>query len=349
MFLLLFLLLLCLESSSTVPFSLFDSLTQSYGTTDGYVPELSLSGYGVDVYVMDTGINTSLVYNTEPGIDLIYFSDMGGGYDWNGHGTAVATIIQYFAPDCTIIPVTTMSSTLTGNYLNVMAGFEWVKKSIRSRKRRAIIHTSWDIPTPLNDILDDIKSTIFVASAGNHNIDACTIYPAAINYVVTVGAIFSNNKKTDYSNFGPCVKLYTRGDTAPGHRGTSFAAPIVTGLLATLWGRSIQTKKYDIIANLYSNYTFVGDSGLPILTLTHDVSPDEELPTIYTVARGSPTTPAILIGVTQFTFTASGPWFIPGLLRTGTTGTFTITTSDRYTTFMTYSRVPIQIDIQLER
>lgn len=86
-----------------------------------------------------------------------------------------------------------------------------------------------------------------VVAAGNSNIDACTQTPAAVAEAITVAASTSKNTRAKFSNFGPCVDIFAPGvdiltaTTAQRSRngwnfasGTSFAAPLVSGVSALL-------------------------------------------------------------------------------------------------------------------
>ena len=86
----------------------------------------------------------------------------------------------------------------------------------------------------------------FVLSAGNRADDACNYSPARLSFgtdIVTVGAINVKDQRSFFSNYGPCVTVYAPGEkiatTGPNHptesvvvRGTSYAAPHVSGLMA---------------------------------------------------------------------------------------------------------------------
>ncbi len=89
------------------------------------------------------------------------------------------------------------------------------------------------------------NNVLLVAAAGNNSCD-CLHVPAALPYVLAVGAMDANGKPLDFSNWGEAYK--DQGILAPGKdilgakpgggtdrlSGTSFATPIVSGVAAVL-------------------------------------------------------------------------------------------------------------------
>jgi len=86
-----------------------------------------------------------------------------------------------------------------------------------------------------------------VAAAGNDNVETLFIAPASCDDVITVGAMDKDGKLANFSNYGhaidvvaPGVEIYAEGTPygmpedvqMKAVNGTSFAAPIVSGLIA---------------------------------------------------------------------------------------------------------------------
>ena len=88
----------------------------------------------------------------------------------------------------------------------------------------------------------------FSVSAGNENQDACNASPGAASKgtdVVTVGSVNAEDRRSDFSNFGPCVTVYAPGEFITSTwiggfnatntlNGTSMACPHISGLMAVL-------------------------------------------------------------------------------------------------------------------
>lgn len=84
---------------------------------------------------------------------------------------------------------------------------------------------------------------LVVAAAGNENVST-PLYPAAYDYVLSVGATDKNDKRSSFSNYGTTIDLMAPGSTIFTTRyndgygntdGTSFSSPITAGAAALVW------------------------------------------------------------------------------------------------------------------
>jgi len=86
---------------------------------------------------------------------------------------------------------------------------------------------------------------IVVGAAGNQNRDACLYSPASEPSMISVGATDRSELRASYSNFGSCIDIFAPGSDLVGgwvgpsntyrsSSGTSNAAPIVSGVVATI-------------------------------------------------------------------------------------------------------------------
>lgn len=239
----------------------------TFGTFTKYEFEAN-GGEGVDVYVIDTGIN-------------IKHNEFGGRASWgktipqndvdednNGHGTHCAGTIasrKYgVAKAANVIAVKVLGSNGSGSMSDVIAGVVFAARSAAEKamaaaaERKATGKTkhkgsvaNMSLGGGKSQALDDavngaVDSGLhFAVAAGNDNRDACSFSPAAAEKAVTVGASTLGDERAYFSNFGPCVDVFAPGlnilstwigseDAQNTISGTSMASPHTAGLLAYL-------------------------------------------------------------------------------------------------------------------
>lgn len=207
------------------------------------------------VAVLDTGVDYNhpdLQERIMAGYDF-YYND-SDPMDDVGHGTMVAGIIAAVSNNefgvagvdqaCKILPVKAGISTGFKDSA-IIAGIQYAMD-----QGADIINMSFggkDMSQEMKDILWDAyeKGIILVAASGNDN--TLVYYPAALPPVISVGATNIYDVCTSFSNYGEKLDL-----TAPGsdiysttinnnyksQSGTSFSAPIVSGIAALLKGRN---------------------------------------------------------------------------------------------------------------
>jgi subtilisin family serine protease len=205
------------------------------------------TGSGVNVYVIDTGIQTA---HPEFGgrADVVYdgVGDGRNGQDCNGHGTHVAGIVGSrtygVAKSVRLHAVRVLDCDGTGTLSGVIDGVNWVKAH-RGAKAVANMSLGGGRSTALNNAVTALsRSGVFLAvAAGNEARDACNTSPASADSVEATGATDPSDVRPSWSNFGSCVDIYAPGSnvlsTYTGGRtavlsGTSMATPFVTGVAA---------------------------------------------------------------------------------------------------------------------
>ncbi|KAF9256738.1 subtilisin-like serine protease [Marasmius fiardii PR-910] len=239
----------------------------TFGTFSQYLFQ-SRGGEGVDVYVVDTGININ--HNEFEGRaswgKTIPQNDVDE--DGNGHGTHCAGTIasrKYgVAKGANVIAVKVLGSNGSGSMSDVVAGVDWASKSAKEKMVKAqeeyrktgrtnhkgsVANMSLGggkSPT-LDSVVDAavVGGMHFAVAAGNENRDACSSSPAASKNAVTVGASTLNDDRADFSNHGPCVDIFAPGqsikstwntgsDSTNTISGTSMASPHTAGVIAYL-------------------------------------------------------------------------------------------------------------------
>ncbi|KAJ7099389.1 peptidase S8/S53 domain-containing protein, partial [Mycena belliarum] len=239
----------------------------SFGTFQKYVFDPK-GGEGVDVYVIETGINIkhdefqgrASWGKTVPDNDV--------DEDGNGHGTHCAGTIasrKYgVAKAANVIAVKVLGSNGSGSMSDVVEGVNFATRSAIAKQAAADAEVtatgktahkgsvanmslgggkSRALDQAVNAAVD--QGLHFAVAAGNDNRDACNYSPAAAEKAVTVGASTLADERAYFSNHGACVDVFAPGlnilSTWIGSAsatntisGTSMASPHTAGMLAYL-------------------------------------------------------------------------------------------------------------------
>ncbi|KAJ6258818.1 Cerevisin [Drechslerella dactyloides] len=218
------------------------------------------SGAGVDVYMLDTGINVDQV--DFGGRAQMKFSVDGTTTDAQGHGSHTAGTVGSrtfgVAKNVNLIGVKVLQDDGSGSIAGIVQGIDFVISSHRSRSndpefKGSVISMSLGgdgLPQSMFNVLQKATSAgIHVSvAAGNENQDACNTSPAGFSQqlpIISVGATDVNDARASFSNFGKCVDIHAPGvdivstfNKGPSStatlQGTSMACPAVSGIIADL-------------------------------------------------------------------------------------------------------------------
>ncbi|GBG35228.1 Subtilisin-like protease 8, partial [Hondaea fermentalgiana] len=225
--------------------------------------EVSHTGIGVNIYIVDTGVNED--HNDFGGRAYLmqdFTSESGGSItDGNGHGThcsgTAAGGTYGIAREATIFGVKVLSSSGSGSTSGVIKGINWAvqHQADQYNGESAVISMSLGggYSSSMNNAVNEAVEAgmIVVVAAGNENQDACNVSPAsaggngANGGVITVGATTSTDYMASYSNYGECTDVFAPGSSIKSTwkgstsavktiSGTSMATPHVAGVAATL-------------------------------------------------------------------------------------------------------------------
>ena len=207
----------------------------------------------VKVAVLDTGVSSSHPDLAGQVISHVNYSQSASAADVQGHGTMVAGIIAATGNNARGVAGVAWGTRILSYKVLGDDGSGWtsdVARGIRSAAdagARVVNLSLAGTATP--DVQDAVnyartQGVLVVAAAGNESVSTPT-YPAAFEGVLAVAATTPTNERASFSNYGSWVDLSapgsniastTLGDNYGLGAGTSFAAPIVSGIAALLAG-----------------------------------------------------------------------------------------------------------------
>ncbi|WP_428263902.1 S8 family peptidase [Haliangium sp.] len=233
-----------------------DRVDQRTLPLDGNYDDHNNTGAGVNVYIVDTGINSSHnEFTGRIGSMTDFVGDGAGGEDCNGHGSHVASTsagTQFgLAKDATLHAVRVLNCSGSGTFAGVVAGVDFVAGDCGNQPGPCVANMSLGggFSQSLNDaVANAVAAGVpFAVAAGNESSDACTRSPASEPAAFTVAASQDNDSHASFSNFGSCVDIYAPGVGVLGAdigganatqtiSGTSMASPHVAGAIAQFLG-----------------------------------------------------------------------------------------------------------------
>lgn len=236
-----------------------------------YIPKIQANeawdltkGQSIVVAVIDTGLD--LNHPDLQGQWVKGYNELNPSsppQDDQGHGTHVSGIISAamnnqigiagIAPASKIMPVKVLDSSGNGDDMDVAVGIRWAADHGANIINLSLgeglnLAGSFDGSTYITEAVDyaQSKRILVVAAAGNDGVGTIS-YPAALPGVLSVAATTSENKLTDFSNYGLPLSLEAPGDrilstypqaSSNGYEhlgGTSMASPMVSAVAALIW------------------------------------------------------------------------------------------------------------------
>ncbi len=204
------------EATQSDPVSCgLDRIDQPALPLDGSYTYPNRAGQGVDVYLVDTGIDyhhPDLWPRAKPGFDAFG----GDGSDENGNGTHMAGIIGGtefgVAKKAELISVKVLNAEGGGTIAGVIEGLDWITEHASGPSV-----VNFVIGLPVSEVLDEaVRNSIaagvtYSLEAGADSADVSDASPARVTEGITVGASDCGDRVASFSNYGAGLDLYAPG------------------------------------------------------------------------------------------------------------------------------------------
>lgn len=239
-------------------------------------PTLNPCSSGIAVGVLDTGLDVQHPAFTRPVTTSFVPEGRASAPTW--HGTAVYALLAGnqksgtpgLLPNATLYHANVFYSDHSGEFATdthvLLRALDWM-----DRANVKIVNMSF--AGPRDQLMEEAiaklsaKGMVFVAAVGNEGPTAEPAYPAAYRQVIAVTAVKADRRVYPFANRGRHIDVAAPGvdiwSAVPGGRegyytGTSFAAPFVTAMVATLYRENPTPVKEKLLARLEYD-----DLGLP--------------------------------------------------------------------------------------
>ena len=215
------------------------------------------SASGIRIYLIDSGVratHSEFEDRVVHGYDFVL--NKKNTTDCTGHGTHAAAIMMGktygIAKKAILVSLRVFDCNYTAVTSSILGAISWAAIDAQEHgTENTIIAMMFSIDEAMSRSL---KGTIkylkglgitVINPSGDNGRNACDYYPGSSDDFLTVGATDQDDRRSSFSNFGPCNSLYAPGTDIPSawhtsdtswrtFSGTRQAAAHVTGIMAQL-------------------------------------------------------------------------------------------------------------------
>jgi subtilisin family serine protease len=200
-------------------------------------------GVVIHAYVIDTGINPAhadFIGSIGAGVSFVPLTP--SVVDCNGHGTHVSSTlggtVHGVAKGVIIHPVRVFACSGGAPFSRIITAVNWVQlNDIAPAVTNMSLGGGFSAATnaAVNALV--VSGNSVSVAAGNSNINACGTSPASAVNAITVGSTgegaglppLFRDRRSSFSNFGPCLDIFAPGRNI---RGAWWTSPVATAFLS---------------------------------------------------------------------------------------------------------------------
>jgi len=238
---------------------------------------ISRKGQNVNVYVMDSGLMASHPEFAGANITNLYSVTPGDYNDYNGHGTALSSVIVgatcgITASNLKVVKI--LDPNHATKQSEVLTALDAILTDYQSRPSQlGVVNCSWIvakneyIETKMRELYN--AGLLIMAAAGNNGTEIENVTPASMPEALTIGSYNKDLLPSSFSNYSDTSSIsYTAGDTNHGELdgwapGEGIYAATLNGGYGNVAGTSIATAictavfAYNISDMIYSDGSHV--------------------------------------------------------------------------------------------
>ncbi|KAI9102654.1 peptidase S8/S53 domain-containing protein [Phlyctochytrium arcticum] len=235
------------------------------GLRDGFFNYHESAGEGVDIYIVDTGVD---IQHAEFEGRARWGHPAGGNIPTAEHGTHVAGIAA--GKTFGVARKANIISVLRGESVaEHIAALQWIyedTKDNQANSKRAVVNLSWgtyDESEPLKDALRALqgRDLAVAAAAGDERQDSCSYSPGGtVPYgALSVAAHDINGNWAEYSNHGWCTRVIAPGNFILSAKqgggsiymtGTGMASPHAAGGMAIAFSSGSANNRFNAMSDV---------------------------------------------------------------------------------------------------